>query len=66
MKPITSQRLRGLAAPDTGHSGHEEQGQEQQITEPLLRNGMSVDFRAFVEDDGQINSVLDESLALLD
>lgn len=67
MKPITLERLQSLAAANpSATSQGEEQREDHEITEPLLRNGMSDDFRAFVDDEKQIESVLSESLELLD
>jgi len=36
------------------------------MAEPLLSNGMSDEFRAFLDDEEQIDTVLSESLELLD
>lgn len=63
MQPITLKRLRYLQQnlpPMTAEKS------EDDFIEPILQNGMSEEYRAFLKDDAMVDRVLSESLALLD
>ena len=62
MNPITFERLQSLAKSLPAISEDEE---PNEMIEPLIKNGMSDDFRAFLEDDAMIDSVLSETLKVL-
>ncbi|HKK17698.1 MAG TPA: hypothetical protein VJ952_03370 [Opitutales bacterium] len=68
MKPITLERLQSLAAarPTDASTPEATEKDECDMAEPLLSNGMSDEFRAFLDDEEQIDTVLSESLELLD
>lgn len=63
MQPITIERLKSLQNDLPPLSVEDSPDQE---IEPILQNGMSEEYRAFLKDDAEIDRVLSETLALLD
>ncbi|MFO8026899.1 MAG: hypothetical protein R6U56_04480 [Opitutales bacterium] len=63
MQPITIDRLKSLQDDLPPLSAEDSPDQE---IEPILQNGMSDEYRAFLKDDAEIDRVLSETLALLD
>ena len=64
MESITLERLQYLQQNLPPMTAGE--GSSDMHIEPVLQNGMSEEYRAFLKDDAMIDQVLSETLELLD